>query len=784
VLLATVVVIAAAAAIFAARLSALRSLRASGPSWSFPSRVYADGLEFRNGRALPVDYLLAHLGARGYREVRGPAAAAGTFARSGDRFEIALREDPTASRPAAVEPERVRLTIRGGRLAETVRLRGAIGDRAPRLEPVAIALLAGDDRVWRVWAPLERVPQGVRDAIVAAEDRRFEHHMGIDLRAWARALFANVRAGQVREGGSTITQQLARGLFLGRDRNLGRKLAEVPLALGLELMLSKPRILEMYLNAVYWGQAGSWSVGGIEAAARWYYDAPVESLGVLQGATLAAIIPAPNLYDPFERPRLVRARRNEVLRDMVAAKRLDPARAAELSARPLDVRRGTTPLEPYPSYSGLVRDQLAAMVPPDAVTHDGLIVTTRMDVVWQQRAEAGLADAVASLDDGSAVTADGRVAALEGAFVALEPGSGAVLAVVGGRRPRLGGFNRAYQARRQTGSAIKPVVYAAALSTGHFTPASTVSDQQRTFQTDRGPWTPRNDDGTYHDEVTLVKALERSLNVATTNLVDAIGPQSVARAAERFGLGRLKPVMSIGLGSNEATLIDLTRAFAVFGDGGMLHPVTTIGAVADHGGHAVPVYAGSLVRGAARAASRPERATRVISEPVAALMTGLLTDVVRFGVAYPLRNVYGFTRPVAGKTGTTDDYRDAWFVGYTPDIVAGVWIGYDRPRSLGRLAVQTALPAWAMVVGPMLAGFPPTPFASDSRLEWHDLEPWSGTLASFGCSSQPVPFLPGTAPTKYCTPSQPIGPGLDHADSSVIGAARPRADARLATAAR
>jgi penicillin-binding protein 1A len=461
---------------------------------------------------------------------------------------------------------------------------------------------------------------------------------------------------------------------------------------------------------------------------------------------------------------------------MVATKRLTAERAAELAARPLDVRRGATPSEPYPSYSGLVRDQLAATVPPEAVTHDGLVVITRMDLVWQQRAEAGLAEAVGSLDDGSAAGPGGRIAALEGAFVALEPGSGAVLAVVGGRKPRLGGFNRAYQARRQTGSAIKPVVYAAALSTGRFTPASTLSDQQRTFQTDIGPWTPRNDDGTYHDEVTLVKALERSLNVATTNLVDAIGPASVARAAERFGLGQLKPVMSIGLGSNEATLIDLTRAFAVFGDGGLLHPMSTLGAVTDHAGHDVPAFAGSLVRGAAAAATRPQRPTRVISEPVAALMTGLLTDVVRFGVAYPLRSVYGFTRPVAGKTGTSDDYRDAWFVGYTPDIVAGVWIGYDRPRSLGRLAAQTALPAWATVVGPMLEGFPPAPFTSDARLEWHDLDPWSGGLASFGCASQPVPFLPGTAPTRYCTP--PAAPGPDRPDSTVIGASLVRGGVR------
>ena len=323
--------------------------------------------------------------------------------------------------------------------------------------------------------------------------------------------------------------------------------------------------------------------------------------------------------------------------------------------------------------------------------------------------------------------------------------------MVGGREPSPGGFNRAWQARRQTGSAIKPIVYAAALASGkRFTPATTVPDLARTFQTDQGDWTPKNDDGTYHAEVTLVKALERSLNVATSNLVEAVGPREVARVAARFGLGTLKPVLSIGLGSNEATLLDLTSAFAVFGDSGLLHPPVAIRFVVDHGGRVMTVNPAAKRLDRASAGMRPERSSRAISQPVANLMTGLLTNVVRFGVAYPLRKQYGFTRPAAGKTGTTDDYRDAWFVGFTPDIVAGVWLGYDRPRSLEAPSVETALPAWARVVGPMLRGYPPRSFASDAALEWRFIDPWSGKLAVPGCRTEPVPFLPGTAPTRFC----------------------------------
>jgi penicillin-binding protein 1B len=767
--------------LFGRRVAALRSAHATGPGWSFPSRVYSDDVPLFPGRVLPAEYLVAQLAARDYREVSGEVTFAGTFARHGEIFEIALRGFTEASDPRGRSaPERVRLVVRQGWLETVERLGGVRGARSPareherdvaprepappRLEPVLMALLFDPGRTWRAWVDLDAVPVPVRDAIVASEDRRFRSHIGLDLRAYARALRTNVRAGEVREGGSTITQQLARGLFLGRKRTLGRKLAEVPLALGLEAVLGKDRILEMYLNSIYWGQAGSTSIGGIAAAARWYFDAPPESLGALEGATLAAMIPAPNVFDPFRRAELVRTRRNGVLRDMAAAGRLTQADAVALARRPLDVRRGAAPVERFPSYVGFVRDQLSATLSPDAVTGHGLAVFTRMDLAWQLAAERGLADAVAALDGG------GRgEPPLEGAFVALEPGTGAVRALVGGRAPASGAFNRAYQARRQTGSAIKPIVYAAALSAGRgLTPASVVSDLPRTFQTDRGPWAPRNDDGTYHPQASLVKALERSLNVATTNLVDLIGPQYVARVARRFGLGDLKPVMSIGLGSNEASLLDLVRAFAVFGDGGVLTPLSVFSAVADRGGRIV--------------LRAPGERSRVIPEPVASLMTGLLTNVVRFGVAYPLRKTYGMTRPVAGKTGTTDEYRDGWFVGFTPDIVAGTWVGYDRPRSLGRLAADTALPAWARIVSAMLRGFPPRPFVGDSRLEWHQIEPWSGLLGTRECRSEPVPFLPGTAPKAYCEPDTLYGP-MEMPDSLAV-ADSTRADSSRADSSR
>ncbi len=737
--------------LLAARLHALRTLRAAGPGWSFPSRVYSDGIPLVVGRALPEPYVLAQLTARGYRPVTTQTPP-GTYRKTPDGFEIGLRGMQDEPPPVGGGgPEALRLRIADGYLVGLERLGGFPGatppdtSQPPAIEPALVSLLFGEDRVWRTWVSLDRIPKAVQDAILASEDRRFYGHIGVDVRGSARALFTNIRAGEIREGGSTITQQLVRSLFVGRERTLLRKLAEIPLAVGVEILLPKTKILEMYLNSVYWGQAQGFSVGGVAEAARWYFDAPIESLGVVQGATLAAIIPAPNMLNPFEYPSRTLERRNAVLKDMAMTDRLEQGVATRLAGLPLGLRQGRPPIERFPSYTGYVKSVLKARMSRDAASHYGLVVMTPMDLAWQAIAEHGLTTGLISLD-GSGKRR------LQGAFVALEPASSGILAIVGGRAADPGDFNRAYQARRQTGSAIKPIVYAAALAGQHgLTPASTLPDTLRTFGKGRWRWTPRNFDHSTHVEVTLAKALGKSLNIATANLVDLIGAAEVARAAERFGLGRLKAVASIGLGTNETSLLQLTNAFAVFRQRGMLRTPFAIRSVVDRSGRQVM--------------RSEERAVQVVPEGIAALMTGLLQNVVRHGVAYPLRGTYGFDRPVAGKTGTTDDFRDAWFVGFTPDLIAGVWVGYDRPRSIGRQAAHTAIPVWARVMGRMLDGFPPIPFETDTQLEWLNIDPWSGFLSDSLCPSESVPFLPGSGPLASCTEGQFYTYGYESPDS-------------------
>ena len=728
---------------FAVDVRAMQSRRATGPAWSYPARIYSAPLPLVVGRALPLGYLREHLAARGYRQA-GQARLPGEWTATGSGADLVLRGFEGPDPEGCGGPERVRLRFAGGRLFAVTRMGGIAGHappdtaHAPRLEPRLLAVLPDSNRVFREWVPLARIPLVLRAAVVASEDRRFRSHWGLDLRGNARAIAANVRAGSVRQGASTITQQLARGLWLGNERTLSRKLTETFLAVGLELVLSKDEILEMYLNSVYFGRDEYGGIAGAAEASRRFFGVPVDSLSLAQAALLVGVIPAPNLYAPARRPDNALRRRFAVLHDMLEMDAIDSTAMLAAAEAPLALRSQPPPRERFPSFMNSVRQELQRQLPSGALEGWGLSVFTTCDVVWQQAAEVELARGV----DAQEAWRGRGFGPLQAAFVLMDPPSGEVRALVGGRDPGRGDFNRATQALRQPGSAFKPVVYAAALDPRRggrrLTPGSTVPDLRRTFPTPEGPWSPRNDEGEYHESVTLAKALCKSLNLATANLVEQLGASTVARYAERFGLGKPEGVASIGLGTHEVTPLALVDAYTVFVNGGWRREPTTVRAVTDS-------------RGAAF--RRPDRKpVDVIPEPAAALVRGMLENVVTFGISNPLRASFGFTRPCGGKTGTTNDYHDAWFVGFTPDVAAGVWVGYDQPQSLSRPAARVAIPVWAGIMNRVLAGFPVTgfPARNDEKLAWVD--PYTGLLARSDCPSPlRVPFLSGTEPATACS---------------------------------
>ncbi|MBI3637761.1 MAG: transglycosylase domain-containing protein, partial [Candidatus Rokubacteria bacterium] len=512
---------------FAAQAHRLHDRLATGPAWSFPSQVYSDMLMLEVGRVLPLDYLRAELEARDYRQ-SDALRAPGQWCRRDDGMDIFLRgfNAPVGGGALAERPERVRLRLASGRLTAIQRLGLSPGhsDGAGGLflEPVRIATLADSDRVVREWVPLERMARVMREAVIASEDRRFYRHSGIDLRGNARALAINLQAGAVRQGASTITQQLARGMFLGRDRNVLRKFREAVIALALERVFGKDEILEMYLNSVYFGPAEGERVAGVAEAAARFFGVSADALTLEQAALLAGIIPAPGAFSPIDHPERARRQRDRVLRDLVEVGAIDSATARAAMARPLGLKPTARVPDRFPSFVGYVRQELRSRLPAGAAEGWGLTIVSTLDPVWQERAEQALDDGLAAEDPG------GRAGGLlEGAFVAIDPATGAVRALVGGRSNAVGDFNRALRARRQPGSAFKPIVYAAALDPSRgaprFTPGSTVPDLRRSFRTPEGPWTPRNDDDEYHESATLAKGLVHSLNVATSNLVERIG---------------------------------------------------------------------------------------------------------------------------------------------------------------------------------------------------------------------------------------------------------------------
>lgn len=574
-------------------------------------------------------------------------------------------------------------TVAGSPGAEEIR---AIGEM-----PVASVVFDRHDkpaftvfRERRHEIPLAAVSPNLVNAVLAIEDMRFYRHSGIDLWRIAGSVWANVRSGEFAQGGSTITQQLARQSFLTPDKHIRRKLKEMYLALRIEQVYSKDEILEMYLNKVYFGSG----LHGAEAAARGYFDKAAADLSIEEAALIAGLIQAPSAYDPAAHlPRAVN-RRAIVLNQMAAAGTIPAEDARELAARPVtlasDENRGVGAW-----FKQAVTRELVDRFGWERVSQSGLRVYTTYDAVAQKAAEVALVDGLARIEQRSTFRHPARADVpkpaagaapdyLQGALVAIDPTSGEVRALVGGRDFADSQFDRVSQASRQSGSAFKPFVYAAALEHG-FSPATLITDLDEPIPTPEGPWLP--DDGhNVAEAMTVRAALRTSSNRAAAQLLQTIGIQPAVDQARRLGLDA-PPVPSLVLGSGDATLLALTAAYGAFADNGMLHAPRLIRRVEDANGDVL--------------FETHDEPHRVISEQTAFQMATMLADVVERGTGASVRQT-GFRLPAAGKTGTTNDYRDAWFVGFTPELVAGVWVGFDRPRTIvpGGYASELAVPIW------------------------------------------------------------------------------------------
>jgi penicillin-binding protein 1A len=607
-------------------------------------------------------------------------------------------------------------------------------------------------REQRIEVPLKRVSPNLVRALIAIEDQRFYEHGGVDIVRVMGAALSNVRAGRAAQGGSTLTQQLARQSFLTPDKTLRRKLKEVVVAARLEQEFTKDQILQLYLNKVYFGDG----LYGAEAASLGYFGKHASDLTVSEAALLAGLVKSPSSYAPTVSAERAVARRNVVLQEMLEAGAIDRSTYRDSIHAPLhlvDALRAEDSFGQY--FKEEVRKQLVQRFGTDRVYQGGLKVYTTIDLDMQKAAEAEVDRSLAEIEKRQAArrtkTTTVSPDPLQAALVAMDPQTGEVRAMVGGRDFDASHFNRATQAKRQPGSAFKPFVYAAALERG-FTPATVITNLNDPTMTVQGAWVPEDGHLT-GDSITMRQALKISSNRAAVRMLDEVGISTTVKYAQRLGVGSVPSVPSLALGSGEVTLEGMTAAYAAFASGGMVPSPFLI--------RRVEATTGEVLY---KSDQRPQRA---ISESTAFLMTSMLADVINSGTAWTARRT-GFTKPAAGKTGTTNDYHDAWFVGYTPHLVAGDWLGYDQPRTIisNGYAAELAVPLWARFMMSATRTDGPDWFAAPSNITSATVCRISGQLATDGCHAVPTPdddgnltiksmayteyFVRGSEPTDYC----------------------------------
>ena len=614
---------------------------------------------------------------------------------------------------------------------------GRIGDMAQ-----ATTIYDADDKAaftifkeQRIEVPLSRMSSHLVRAILSVEDQRFYEHRGVDVIRVLGAVAANLRMQRVAQGGSTITQQLARQSFLTTDKTVRRKLTEVMLAAQLERNYSKDDILQMYLNKVYFGDG----LYGVEAAALGFFGKHASELSLPEAALLAGLVKSPSTYAPTVSLERAVTRRNLVLQTMVDSGAITTAQAEQARAAEVKLQDGLRRDEPYGLYfKEHVRRAIVERFGWERVYRGGLRVYTTIDLSLQKAAEQLVVESLEDIEKQRARAAERRrkprkkgeaeeplpaEPPLQAALVAIDPATGEVRAMVGGRSFEKSRFNRAVQARRQPGSAFKPFVFAAAIEAG-YTPASVIEHLDQPVMTLQGEWVPE-DEHSAVPAMTLRTALRTSSNRAAVRLLEEVGIDKTVAYAKQLGVGSVPSVPSLALGSGEVTLLSMTAAYAAFANRGQLPQPAFIRRVEDRDGQVLFEW-------------KPQT-ERVLSETTAFLLTSMLADVVNQGTAWRARRE-GFTLPAAGKTGTTNEYVDAWFVGFTPSIVTGVWVGFDQPQTImpNGYAGDIAVPLWARFMKTATKGDKPEWFSPPKGLIGVNVCRLSGLLPNKGCSAVEV----------------------------------------------
>jgi penicillin-binding protein 1B len=717
------------------RYSVMVERRLQGEHWMAPSRLYARPLVLRPGLPISVSGLVKTLNGLKYEQKTDTPAGQGEFMVGSGSVVFVPR---TGDEPIAVVFDKNQIK----------ELRGVRSKRlfpSHTLEPELVTYLF-EERDKRRLVRYEELPDSLIKAVLGIEDRRFFSHPGLDPLRIIGAAIRNIRAESYIQGGSTITQQLVKNFFLTPERTVKRKVQEALLAFVLERRAQKKDILELYLNEVYLGQVGSFSIHGVGEAARMYFHKDVGNLTLVESALLAGMIASPNPYNPYRHADRATERRNQVLRAMADAGYIPPATAEAAMAQPLKIQAPSVDTTEAPYFVDLVREQLAARYDARDLKTQNLAIYTSLDFSLQALAQSVLQSGLERVE--KMIRRKSKEGPLQGCLIALDPQTGGIVALVGGRSYGTSQYNRVTQARRQPGSTFKPFVYLAAFeatfddpSLPPITPATVVDDAPSTFLFGNKEYTPENYEGKYMGYVTLRRALALSLNNATVKVAEMVGYERVADLwSKKLGIGEnIKPYPAVALGSFEATPLEMATAFNVLANLGLKVEPTTVLKVTEDGGSVIEQHY--------------PKPPRVVHPESAFLVTNMMRSVITSGTAGEARRM-GFPANVdaAGKTGTTNDMKDAWFAGFTADLLCVVWVGYDDNTPVNLSGARAALPIWVDFMKGALAGTTPRPLpVPPTNVVFVDIDAQTGLRASPYCPKViSESFIAGTEPIEVC----------------------------------
>ena len=692
--------------------------------FAVPTRVFARPLLLEAGEPMTPAALELELTFAGYTG-DGKGELPGRWGRHGARYTISSRG--YAGPDGGELPKRIVVTLGRGVVASVADAASGRPIKEAHLDPARIATVYGAQQEERRIVHLADVPPLLVSGLQAVEDRDFKHHIGIDFTAILRAAFANLRAGHTVQGGSTLTQQLVRNLFLDRSQNLTRKFNEAILSLLIEAHYPKSRILEAYINEVFLGQQGSQAVHGFAAAAEFYFGRRLEELRPQEIALLVGLVKGPSYYDPRRYPQRALARRNLVLEEFAQTGLMTAAQAKAAEATPLGIAdNAQLPHNRFPAFMDLVRRQIRADFDDDTLRAGNLSIFTTLDPAAQLYAEKAVTETVKSLGK--------RGSAVQAAGVVTDAHTGSVLAVIGSKTPGDPGFNRAMDAQRPVGSTIKPFVYLVALTDpAHWNLGTLLDDSPVSMrQPDGSTWEPHNDDDQSHGMLPMVDALAHSWNLATIHLGLEVGLPRIRAFLESFGFKDINPSPSLLIGAQDMAPLQLAQLYEYLASDGHALPLLAVRGVVDGNGRTIKRY--EVQPGPGQ------------YQPAVRLITWAMQQVALFGTAHSIGDSGLAWLNAAGKTGTSNDTRDSWFAGFTGDRLAVFWMGRDDNKPTGLFGATGALRIWRN----LFAQLPTRPLsaAPGPGLEMAWINPADGKRTDPECNgARQLPVIPGSLPS-------------------------------------